>query len=111
MSNTILRLSKEVSAGQADHTSFVPPSGKKTIIGLFQGEAPGSNTAVVKLVWKFDTAEETILWSIKGSGQTSIPIELPISEVNGTNALAVVLENSGLTAVYLSGQALVEVDE
>jgi hypothetical protein len=106
-----LFLSKEVAPASEEYITFTPPSGKQCIVSLFQGDGPGSKWAVVKLIWKYGAVGETILWSIKGNHELTVPIELPIGEVDGVNSLAIAMENSDIVPIYLSGLAIIEVAE
>lgn len=98
-----LMLSKEVSALTEESVEFAPAQGKAVKISKFVAEGAFSENAVVKLIWDFEGAGETPIWTIKGSSEMPFIHTIPKKDVNGTKKLAVVLENSLLGPVFLSG--------
>lgn len=104
---TELIISQEVPAGTEVASSMVPASGKKTVINIFQGSAAYNPNAVCKLVWKFGSGSETVLWTVKGESQLPTKIELPIGEIDGVNVLAITLDNGNSGNLFMSAYAVI----
>jgi hypothetical protein len=105
---TKLIISKEVAAGSEEYTTFTPAEDSSPVVTLFQGDGPSTRYAVVKLIWKYGQAGESVLWTIKGDSRLDISIPVPENEVDGINQLAIALENSDTMPIFLSGLAIIE---
>jgi len=106
-----LTISKQVISGTEEYIEYAPPQGKIITVSFFIGNAPSSINSVVKLIWKYGSGSEQILWTIKGGESYSVPTRLPIQDVDGINKLAVVLENAESADIYMSGSAIIEVED
>jgi hypothetical protein len=98
-----LKISKEVAASTADAETHTPAAGKKVSIRQFVGSAAFVVNCVVRLVWKYGVAGETIFWTINGDSKMPYALYLPDAEVDGVNKLAIVLDNGTAGPVYMSG--------
>jgi hypothetical protein len=106
-SNT-LRVSQSVAAGTEVADTYVVPNGQTATVKLFEGSAPDSALAVVKLVWDFDGGAEELLWVMQRSA--TMPKE-NIVEVtgDGVKKLAIVCDNGCASAYFYNAFAKVEV--
>lgn len=103
--NIELIISEIVVAATDEAVTEIPATGKKIVIHTFEGSAPGSSKADVRLVWDFGGVGEEILWSIQVDGP--FPKGKSFERAgDGVKKMAVCLAN-GCTADYvLSGYAL-----
>lgn len=105
-----LKLSEEVGSLQESVSEYAPDSGKTVRVAKFIGDAQRQES-VVKLIWKYGAQDEQLIWTVSSSGdQMPFVYSPPELEVDGVNKLALVLENNELSAQYMSGYALVEVE-
>ena len=107
MSKQELLISKEVDADTEDCQSYTVPNGKKAKVVNFHGEAAYHDDVAVLLVWDVDGTRE-ILWVVKGGGQCPIRPEIT---GNGTKKLGICLDNGLTHPVFMSGHALVIVED
>lgn len=101
-----LEISKEVAASTEDCDTYTPANGSVVNILKFVGSAAFSPNASVKLVWDWDGAGETVLWSHKGEGVA--PKRFQVTG-DGVKKLAVCLDNGETGALFMSGYAEIEV--
>ena len=104
-------ISKYVPGASSEVEYIIPTSGSKVAVIKFVGSAAFSEFCVVKLVWKYNLSLENqkLLWTIKGANEMPFEMAIPSNEVDGVNSLALVCENEGAEAVYLSGFLKIEV--
>ena len=100
--NVIIEISKEVNGFTEDYAAHTPANGKNFIVMAFEGSGVAASlNAVVKLVWDFGGAGETVLWTIKGNDFMKHHIDDTLGD--GTKKLAVVLDNGEAGPVFMSG--------
>ena len=111
---TRLYFAEEVNAGQEDCVWFIPPEGK-IYLYKFLAEAPISQSAVVKVIWKFNAAGEKLVWSTKQSARFhSVLDERLFIATQGsgeTFKVALCFENADNKSFYISGLCDIEHSE
>lgn len=107
MQVTKLKISQTIAALETVVSTHVPTSGKRVSIRSFSGS--GGGTLQFKLIWKYGGSEE-LLWGFTDE-QNSLnsAILLPDGEINGSNTLAISIENPNVED--LLGSAIVEIVE
>lgn len=102
-----LYLSKIVTGSSELTQQFTPASGSEVVVRIFSGSAVFSANARVAIVWKYNhaTESEEIIWQITGEQPMPAEYTIPTTDTDGVRKLALVLSNSGLTDVALSGYA------
>jgi len=104
-----LKISKSVTAGTKAATTITPANGKIVTVGVFKGEAAFTAISSVMLIWDYQGAGETCIWTVKGSG--SMPFKHIITDADGTKKLAVCLDNGEASDIVMSGFADVYVKD
>jgi len=112
MASQKLLLAKNVTSFNEECVTHVVPSGKKVWIMRFHGEAAFSPNSAVKLVWDMGGAGEEILWSIKGGGDIPLGAAEAIEKTgDGVKKMAVCLDNGESGSIFMSGFALLEIED
>lgn len=102
-----------VASGSEACDVQVVPNGKKVQVISFRGEAAFSTNSAVKLVWDFNGAGETTLWSIKGSSEIGPDVaeDFPVMTGDGVKKIAVCLDNNEAGSVFMSAHAILEIED
>lgn len=95
-----LRISKEVNSLREEYTTYTPAEGKKIKITKFAAEGIYTANSACKLIWDLGGQSETVLWSIRGTGEMPGPIS--ISDTNGVKQLAISCDNAELSRQLMS---------
>lgn len=106
---TILKISQSVPLLTEAFVSFTPTEQKTTRVISFVAEAVFANNRNVRLIWKYGDPDEEILWTTSGQSKMPFDFDIPIEEINGARRLAIVLDNAGPSASYMSGFAEVKI--
>jgi hypothetical protein len=106
-----LKISKSVAALSDESVDHIPVSGKKVQINAFIADGSSGSGLVANLYWKYGQAGETLIWSASAGNVMPFVFKIPDAEVNGTNKIAVVLDNATVSAAFLSGYAYIEVND
>jgi len=105
-----LLLSEEVSALTSVEETYIPASGKSLVVSDFMGSVQ-SQDGIVLLIWKYGEADEQIIWTLpESSDALSFEFTPPEEEVNGTNKIALIIENNNLSSQYMSGCVVLEME-
>ena len=104
---TELYLSEEVAVDDEVTLSMIPTAGRYVTVKPAHVSAPGQDDAVIRIIWDFGGAEET-LWPHKHA-QLSPTIRIDKSKIDGVKKLAIVMGNSHISAMYMG--ILVQVKE
>jgi hypothetical protein len=104
-----LELAKQVLSADEECDTYIPPLDKDFNVQEFYGEAAYSTNSAVKLVWDLDGANEEILWATKGSG--GMPNIDIIRTGDGVKKLALCLDNGEADPIFMSGHALIAVED
>lgn len=107
LTDVILKVSEEISSGQEVADTYTPPDGAEVWLSEFHGNAAFTTNSAVMLIWDYNGAGETIIWSTKGSSIFDIPTE--IQGADGVKKLALVCSNGETGDLVLSGCAKVRV--
>lgn len=102
-----LYLAEEVPAETISFEEIVIPNGVKAKVINFYGSAGFSLNTAIRIDW-----DGTPLWSIKG--EQSMPDEaVEVTEVMGDGAkkFRLVLDNASLGPAFLSGLAVIELEQ
>jgi hypothetical protein len=102
---TELRIASQVPAATETVEEFTPTSGSVVSIISFVGTTPTNANCVCKLYWKYGTGSQQLLWSIKSDSAAPLSFDLPLAEVNGTNKIAITVENGMTGSAYMSAYA------
>jgi hypothetical protein len=100
-----LKISAQVAAGTEIVEEWAPPSGSSVYIDVFVGSTPTNTNCVCKLYWKYGTAGQVLLWSIKSDSKAPLTFDLPSGEVDGVNKIAISVENGMAGSGYMSAYA------
>jgi len=106
-----LRLSMEVGSGNRECDTLTPANGKDFRVLQFVGESSYDPNAAVEMIWILDhaTESEDPIWTIKGSGR--MPSEMTKENADGTRKLGLCLDNGLAGSIYMSGWALIWVED
>ena len=107
--NHDLILSENVSALNEEVLSFTPPLGSTVVIKNFFAEAPFNVNCVCKLIWRYNAAGETLIWSTQGASKMPFQYVIPSSETDGTRKLAITCDNGTLNTILMSAFAKIYV--
>lgn len=103
-----LILSQQVGILSEVSMEIVPEEGKDIWVKYFSGTSQ-KQESIIKIVWDFEGAGESILWAVKSGEDFKHRIDIPKSEVDGVKKIALVLENNELSSQYMSGYVLLEI--
>lgn len=106
-----LKVSKVVTLLLDEFQSYTPPAGSELIIDTFVAEGSYSTNSVAKLLWKFNTGSEQVLWSIRGHGVLPFKIRIPPEEVDGIWKVAVSCDNGDLSNLLMSAYVRIIVND
>jgi hypothetical protein len=104
-----LFLSQEVTAGQEVAKTYLPDAGASIIVSRFFGSAVFNINCTCKLIWKYGTGSETLLWSVRGESESPANIVIAGDEIDGVNMLAITLDNGSAGIVSMSSYVRLEV--
>lgn len=103
-----LRLAQLVSELTEVTQTYTPTQDSKIKIRTFNGTSNSNKDCIVKLIWKYGAQDQEIIWGIVGMAPMEFVYEPPQEEIDGSNQIALVLENNELTDSFLSGYSLIE---
>lgn len=97
-----LWVSEKVNSLSEESSYYTPPAGSKVVILSFHAEAPYNQNAVCKLLWQFNTQEETSIWTTQGSSSMPFKYTIPTSDTDGVKQLAISCDNATLGGLLMS---------
>lgn len=100
-----LKISQNINLLTEIADTYTPPNGSNVIIIGFSAEAPYDLNTVCKLIWDYNEAGETVLWSTQGSGKA--PFKPIITDTDGSKELAITCDNGTLGTILMSAYAKV----
>ncbi len=103
---TQMVISEEIPSGQETCAFIIPPEGP-VYLYKFLAEAPISQSAVIKVLWKYDHVDENPVWSTKTSGKLTARegerLFIGTQGVGETFKVALCFENADNKSFYMSG--------
>ena len=102
-----LKVSEEIASGADVCDTYTPANGAEVWIELFHANAAFTTNSAVLLLWDYDTVDEVVVWSSKGS--ESFNQQMQITGADGTKKLALCCSNGEAGALILSGFCKVKV--
>lgn len=82
--------------------TITPASGEKIIITAFGAEGAYDNNVACQLLWDYGGQNETVIWSVRGSGKMPFNHTVPSSDTDGSKKLAIAISNATLSAIHAS---------
>jgi len=102
-----LIIAQSVAAGNDVTVTYTPPTGKEVRMVKFQGNAAEDANTAVLLLWDYNQAGETVIWSTHGSVSESVRIVVGTGD--GTKQVGLCLKNDDSVARVLSGKVILEI--
>lgn len=106
-----LVIAKSLSGLSTDILEYVPALGKKVTINSFVTGGELSELVTSKIYWKYGQAGETLIWSMGNGNVMPFNHFIPASEINGTNKIGVVIDNSNSSAREMAVFVLLQVSD
>lgn len=99
MNIIVLKISEEIPVDGIVTETYTPPAGKIITLRNFQS----SGMFQYKLIWKYNSGEDEIIWSLVNSDKIpTTRIKINPEEINGVNSIAIQIINNKTYAAISS---------
>lgn len=106
-----LRIAENLAALTDEALQYTPASGKKVKVRSFVSGGEDSQNLINRIYWKHGQAGELLIWSMDHGSEMPFVFDVPDADINGTNRIGIVVDNNGVSSVYASLYALIEVSD